>query len=669
MQYLRIASLSVLFLALACRGFNWPEPLDPKTAAQGTPVFAVSTTSPVDGASGVANNTQIVVHFNESVNTGLLSYNSTSGSCASNNFQVSADDFATCIGLTTPVWGSGQTTLTMTPAATLANGTTYKIRVLTTLASTSGRTLSTVFTTTAGFTTAPPGTLVPSMGSPSDGATAVSVNTALIINFTHSVNTGSLAYNTTAGPCTGSLQVSADGFVNCIAFPSHVFMVADTQLTITPTVALYYNTLYRVRITTALTGAGAEMLAGNFTSTGFTTDAPPALTVSLASPADGSTSVSPATTLNLAFNHAVAVGTVTFNNVAGPCTGSVQISPDGFSTCVGLNAPSWGGGNTILTLTPSSALNPGALYRVKVTTAVTGAVGNVLASDFVTPSGIGILISAPASLNVFSSNSQNMLVWPTVSGATSYNVYFSTSAGVTTGTGTLIAGVTAPYVHTGLTNGTTYFYIVAGANGGNIGTASSEASAVPVAARRIFVTSLSYNGNMGGISGADANCQARATAASLPGQYRAYLSDSTQDAVCRVLGRSGQLSSNCGLPVAPDLTAIGPYQNMSAQVINVNLDSLIYGKAPVTATCSGGGPSLLNSVSFTEFGVSAGAASVFTGTECGVNQGTHCNNWTDGLLGNGLSGAASSTTATWSSNPSLLTCLTSARLYCVQYGN
>jgi hypothetical protein len=38
-----------------------------------------------------------------------------------------------------------------------------------------------------------------------------------------------------------------------------------------------------------------------------------------------------------------------------------------------------------------------------------------------------------------------------------------------------------------------------------------------------FVTSATYNGNLGGLAGADAKCQARATAAALPGTFRAWI--------------------------------------------------------------------------------------------------------------------------------------------------
>jgi hypothetical protein len=45
--------------------------------------------------------------------------------------------------------------------------------------------------------------------------------------------------------------------------------------------------------------------------------------------------------------------------------------------------------------------------------------------------------------------------------------------------------------------------------------------------KRVFVTSQLYTTNIGGLDGGDAKCQALATAAGLPGTYRAWLSDTT----------------------------------------------------------------------------------------------------------------------------------------------
>jgi len=87
--------------------------------------------------------------------------------------------------------------------------------------------------------------------------------------------------------------------------------------------------------------------------------------------------------------------------------------------------------------------------------------------------------SAPTNLAATAGNAQVALTWTASSGATSYNIYRST----TTGTETSIAtGVTsASYTNTGLTNGTKYFYKVAAVNSAGTSALSSEVSATPVA--------------------------------------------------------------------------------------------------------------------------------------------------------------------------------------------
>jgi hypothetical protein len=50
----------------------------------------------------------------------------------------------------------------------------------------------------------------------------------------------------------------------------------------------------------------------------------------------------------------------------------------------------------------------------------------------------------------------------------------------------------------------------------------------------VFTTKASFDGNLGGIAGADAKCNTYAKAAGLPGTFRAWLSDSSTDARTRV---------------------------------------------------------------------------------------------------------------------------------------
>jgi uncharacterized delta-60 repeat protein len=89
---------------------------------------------------------------------------------------------------------------------------------------------------------------------------------------------------------------------------------------------------------------------------------------------------------------------------------------------------------------------------------------------------------APSGVSATAGNAQVTISWGAVSGATSYNLYFGTTTGVTKTTGTKVAGVTSPSTHTGLTNGTTYFYVVTAANAAGESAESAQVSATPVAA-------------------------------------------------------------------------------------------------------------------------------------------------------------------------------------------
>lgn len=57
---------------------------------------------------------------------------------------------------------------------------------------------------------------------------------------------------------------------------------------------------------------------------------------------------------------------------------------------------------------------------------------------------------------------------------------------------------------------------------------------LPPGAKRVFVTSTTYNGNLGGLAGADEKCRVRATAASLGGTWVAWLSTDASHAISRI---------------------------------------------------------------------------------------------------------------------------------------
>src|ERR1700758_4221946 len=87
---------------------------------------------------------------------------------------------------------------------------------------------------------------------------------------------------------------------------------------------------------------------------------------------------------------------------------------------------------------------------------------------------------APAGLVASAADTTVSLTWTAVARATSYNVYYSATSGVTTANGTKV-GVTQPSATiTGLTNGTTYYFIVTALDSAGESSAAPQVSAKPV---------------------------------------------------------------------------------------------------------------------------------------------------------------------------------------------
>jgi hypothetical protein len=94
--------------------------------------------------------------------------------------------------------------------------------------------------------------------------------------------------------------------------------------------------------------------------------------------------------------------------------------------------------------------------------------------------GLGFMLTGCGSGNSANSVTLN---WPAVGVATSYNVYWAASTGVTTVNGTKIVNAVSPFKHTKLDSdtfpsaNTTYFFIVTAVNGSRESLSSSQVSA------------------------------------------------------------------------------------------------------------------------------------------------------------------------------------------------
>ena len=102
--------------------------------------------------------------------------------------------------------------------------------------------------------------------------------------------------------------------------------------------------------------------------------------------------------------------------------------------------------------------------------------------------------------------------------------------------------------------------------------------------RVVFATSVTGTGDLGswpdaggatGLAAGDAICQARATAAGLanPSSFVGWLSDSSNDAYCRVHNFSGVKSANCGQPSLP--VAAGPWIRTDGFPFGEAIDQLL----------------------------------------------------------------------------------------------
>lgn len=177
---------------------------------------------------------------------------------------------------------------------------------------------------------------------------------------------------------------------------------------------------------------------------------------------------------------------------------------------------------------------------------------------------------------------------------------------------------------------------------------------VAASAKRVFVTSTIYTGNLGGLAGADSQCQTRANAASLGGTWRAWLSDSSQSPSNRFIQSSG------------------PYRLLNGTTIANSWSDLTDGILAAPINISELGTTPPNTVDIC--GIGLGGSNVYTGTTA---QGTLfnpgnpfiCNNWSTSSSSVWADfGATVRTNTEWSNicYAGSANCSQFARLYCFE---
>jgi outer membrane protein assembly factor BamB len=145
-----------------------------------------------------------------------------------------------------------------------------------------------------------------------------------------------------------------------------------------------------------------------------------------------------------------------------------------------------------------SGLDPTKTYYFVVRAVTPNGLSSISNEVSAVPAPLPPAPTAPATVAATPGSNEVTISWSASAGATSYDVYMGTTAGNYDSTPVKAAVVGLTAAITGLTNGTTYYFVVKAANLGGSSPPSSEVSAKPVAPPPPAPASDSGHGGGGG---------------------------------------------------------------------------------------------------------------------------------------------------------------------------
>ncbi len=316
--------------------------------AADTTAPSVISTTPANGAHGVAINSAINATFSEAMRFST----------------ITGDTFTLTQGVT-PVSGAVTYvggTATFTPAGNLTPSTIYTATITTGVKDLAGNALE-IDKVWSFITGAVPDTTAPTVIStiPLNTSIGVANNSKITATFSEAMNSSTIIATATFNLTQGGAPVA--GTVN----------YTGVMATFTPTVNLAVNTTYNATITTGAKDLAGNALANNFTwrfTTGATSDTT-APTVNSTIPLNASIGVAISSAITANFSEAMdplAVTNTTFTLTHGATSvnGTVILTPAGVTA----------------TFTPAINLAPSTNYTAMITIGAKDLAGNALASNY-----------------------------------------------------------------------------------------------------------------------------------------------------------------------------------------------------------------------------------------------------------------------------------------------
>jgi len=359
-------------------GINDKTSLNFTTADVNAPTLSSST--PADGATGIAVDANIVLTFNEAVDAesgNIIIYKS------SDDSQVESIPVGDA-----KVSGSGSTTITINPSTTLDGSTAYYVQVAATAFddSSSNSYAGISDATTLNFTTADIGAPTLSSSTPADGATGIAVDANIVLTFNEAVDAESgniIIYKTSDDSEVESIPIGN----------AKVSGSGSTEITVNPATTLDSFTSYYVKIeATAFDDSSSNSYVGitDTTTLNFTTADVEAPTLTF-SPLDGTTGIANNTNITITFDEAIRN------------TDNTELTNSNIDTLITLKEDNSSGSNIdfdatidsdkkIITINPNSDFSSEQVVYVAIGATVEDSSNNAISA-----SNISFTVAAPTS--------------------------------------------------------------------------------------------------------------------------------------------------------------------------------------------------------------------------------------------------------------------------------